>query len=182
MAQQTRLRLAWTVSACRTRTWVTPCGWVTWVSPLICAPCYPHFCYTCLFYGIWKSRYLWMGNAIGKWVNVVSREKIRSLRILCLLQFSIMHMFPLVRKVVGNNSYIIYLNCFSCRSWFREDGTCPRLYSQNQNLDLSSIQSAFLYGKIPLSFFISLMNYPSLMKGDKVNSRRTHRLKYLIIE
>lgn len=156
--------------------WVSDMGF-----PFNLSACYPHFCYTCLFYGIWKDRCLWMGNAIES-ESMWSAERKLGACGFCLLQFSIMHMFPLVGKVVGNNSYIIYLNCYSCLSWFRGDGTCPRLYSQNQNLDLNSIQSAFLCGKISLSFFISLMNCPSLMKQDKVNSMRAHRLKYLIIE
>lgn len=83
MVQETRLRLAWTVSGCKTRTSVTPCGWVAGAFPFICGPC-PS----------------WMDKTIGQRVNVVSREKIRCLWILCLLQlFFTIYVSTGVRKV-----------------------------------------------------------------------------------
>ena len=73
MGQQTRLRLAWTVSACRTWTWVTYVGeWHGFPSKSV-----GHAIH--IFHGTWKSRWIWMvKEAIGKRIIVVSREIIKS--------------------------------------------------------------------------------------------------------
>ena len=77
MGQQTRLSLAWTIFACRSWTWMTPCGWVAGVSPLnLWAMLSTSLLY--LFHGTWKSRWFWMAKGTGKRVIVVSREKIKS--------------------------------------------------------------------------------------------------------